>query len=139
MEQTTATVPTVHITNYQQYIAPAILTQGIYDHLPQDENLPQHLHASIAYLQVVRFIGRYKTKLSLNIIGRTYSFTLLHDNAYYYNASKAIYLNDFGGTLQKPDYEKKDAIMRLFQQAFVDVVNKNIKQITKAITTAYGS
>lgn len=134
MKQTVTSVPQVHITNYQQYINTDYLTAEVLSNIPADAELPEHIYASIAYMRVVRFIGRYKTNLSLNIKGRTYSFTLLHDNDNAYHASKAVDLNAFGS-----GQEAKDIAIRVFQQAFEAVVNRNIKQITKAITTAYGS
>jgi hypothetical protein len=124
-------MPTVHVTNYQQYINADDLTVGILDHIPADAVLPERLYISIAYMRVVKFVGRYKTNLNLSIKGRSYSFSFLHDNDHYYLAGRSLELNETSTTVVK------DIHIRVFQQAFEAVVNKNIKQITKAIITAY--
>lgn len=132
--QTTTQMPTIHITNYQQYINADYLADRILDHIPADAMLPENIYASIAYIMVDVKAAIYTTALVLSIKGKAYRFKLCHKDQAAYNA----WVNglELKSTRSQND---KDADIRLLQQAFEAVVNKNIKQITKAITCAYGN
>lgn len=132
MPVTNNLIPVVHVTNYQQYINADYLALNVNDRMPADSKLPENIYTSIAYMQVQRAKGVFNTTLCLNIKGRAYRFKLAHDVEAYYIAQVTIDYNTFSSSTAK------DMQIRQLQQAFEAVVNKNIKQIVKAITTAYG-
>lgn len=82
-------------------------------------------------MQVQRQGGIFKTTLVLSIKGYAYRFALPHNEEPYYIAHVGLSC----GTFTSPT--AKDMQIRIYQQAFEAVVEKNIKQITKAIITAY--
>lgn len=129
----TTTMPQVHITNYQQYIDADYLIANVISSLPADQILPEHVYASIAYMQIVKSIGGFTTTLVLSIKGKSYRFKLTHNNTRLYLAQYGLDLNTYADSATKA----KD--IHQLNVAFEAVVEKNIKQITKAIVTAYAS
>lgn len=129
--QTETPLPTIHVTNYQQYIDAPYLQQAIADYLPADAVLPETINVSIAYMQVHKKNNIYTTVLVLSILGKSYRFKHTHANPDYYAAQQGLDLNNYGSQVSKDDH------MHVFNTAFYGVVLNTIGQIVKAITTAY--
>jgi len=126
------TMPVINVTNYQQYIDAAPLQQLIADSLPDDVSWPDAINVSIAYMQVQKKHSVYITMVALSILGKAYRLTLHHDNEYFYLAQYGLDLNNYS------TQAVKDMHIRVFNQAFVEVINVKAAQIMKAIKFAYG-
>jgi len=129
----TETMPTVHITNYQQYIDSGFLFAAIADNLPNDVHWPGIINISIAYMQVTKKINVYTTTLALSILGKAYKFKLQHSNSAFYFAQYNLDVSSYA-SLEQRDYD-----ICMYRRAFEQVVNRNLKQIIKAITCAYAN
>lgn len=130
--QTQTAIPVVHVTNYQLHINTDVLAQAITDRLQPCEALAgKALYVSVAYMQVQKVKSTFKTTLVLSIKGRSYRYYIMHDNEYFYLTQVALDQNSFTGAAAK------DTHIRIYQHAFIQVVEKNIAQITKALVTAY--
>ena len=127
-----ATLPAIHLTNYQQYIDVSYLHQLIAHSLPEDVNWPDSINVSIAYMQVQKKHSVYTTTVALSILGKAYKITLHHDNADFYAAQYGLDLNNYS------TQAGKDAHVRIFNLAFQRAVSAKLSQIIKALKFAYG-
>jgi hypothetical protein len=127
-------LPTIVVTNYQQYINPDFLTQGIADTIPEemDAVLPEYLYVSIAYMDIKKARARaempvYVTNLVLSIKGVSHSYKLMHSNTDLYLAKAGLDVNQYA------NQATKDAHIKLMQQAFETLVFMRVDRITEDV------
>lgn len=126
------TLPTLHVTNYQQYIDASPLHTIVMDNLNPEANWPDTVNISIAYMHTTKKGLTYITTLALSILGKAYKISVSADKIIY-DAQRGLDLNLYA------ERAGKDHDIKTTQNAFNALVANKKQQIIKAITCAYAN